>query len=135
MAKTLRSHFEEDEDTHEADELMINEIVYLKKQKVNSNIFDADSDTSNIWYLDNGASNYMSGNRLFFIDLDETIMGKIRFWEDLKIDVRGKGSIKVLFDGGEKNILNNVYYIPNLRSNIVRLWTSYGSGLQSAYEG
>ena len=125
----LQEAIEKKEDeTHEADELMINEVVYLNEQKVNPNSFEADSDTSNIWYLDNGASNHMSGNRSFFSELDEKITGNVRFGDDSRIDIRGKGSIKFVFNGGEKKILHNVYYIPNLKSNIVSLGQATEAG-------
>ena len=127
----LQEAIEKKEDeTHEADELMINEVVYLNEQKVNPNSFEADSDKSNIWYLDNGASNHMSGNRSFFSELDEKITGKVRFGDDSRIDIRGKGSIKFVFNGGEKKILHNVYYIPNLKSNIVSLGQATKAGCE-----
>ena len=110
-----------DEETQEADELMMNEIVFLNENKVNPNVFEAETDSSNVWYLDNGASNHMSGNRHFFCELDETITGKVRFGDDSRINIEGKGAVCFLFDGGEKKILSNVYYIPELRSNIVSL--------------
>ena len=110
-----------EEDTHDADELMMNEVVYLNERKVNPSTFEADLDTMNIWYLDNGASNHMSGNRLFFNELDETILGKVKFGDDSRIDIRGKGLVRFIFKGGEKKILRNVNYIPGLRSNIISL--------------
>lgn len=110
-----------EEDTREADELMMNEVVYLNERKVNLNAFEADLDTMNVWYLDNGASNHMSGNRLFFYELDETILGNVRFGDDSRIDIKGKGSVRFNFNNDEKKVLNNVYYIPGLRSNIVSL--------------
>ena len=110
-----------DEETQEADELMVHEIVYLNENKVNPTVFEADLDTENVWYLDNGASNHMCGNRSFFSTLDETITGKVRFGDNSRINIRGKGSIRFIFEGGDKKILSNVYYIPGLRSNIVSL--------------
>lgn len=119
-----------DEQSQEADELMMNEVVYLNEQKVNPNVFETDRDAVNVWYLDNGASNHMSGNRSFFHKLDETITGKVRFGDDSRIDIRGKGSIRFVFEDGEKKVLNNVYYIPGLRSNIVSL----GQATEVGYE-
>ena len=41
------------EDTQEADELMMHEVVYLNEKNVNPNMFDTTLDTKNVWYLDN----------------------------------------------------------------------------------
>ena len=100
---------------------MVHEVVYLNEQKVNPSIFESDHDNKNLWYLDNRASNHMSGNRLFFHTMDEKITGKVRFGDDSHVDIKGKGSIPFVFSGGAKKILNNVYYIPALKSNIVSL--------------
>lgn len=110
-----------DDDTQEADKLMMHKVVYLNERKMKPSAFDSDLDTKNLWYLDNAASNHMSGNCTFFLDLDETITGNVKFGDDSRIDIRGKGSIWFLFKNGEKKILNNVYFIPDLKSNIVSL--------------
>lgn len=91
-------------------------------------VFESEQDTKNVWYLDNGASNHMSGDRMFFVSLDERVTGKVRFGDDSRIDIKGKGSVRFIFDGGEKNILKDVYYIPGLRSNIVSLGQATEAG-------
>ena len=123
------------DDTHEADELMMHEVVYLNENKVNPTFFDSDLDMKNIWYLDNGASNHMSGNRMFFTKIDETILGKVRFGDDSRIDIRGKGSIQFIFGKGEKKILHNVYYIPGLKSNIISLGQATETGCEVRMKG
>ena len=119
-----------DEDTEEADNLMVHEIVYLNEQKVKPSLFEIEQDMTNLWYLDNGASNHMSGNRSFFRDLDEGVTGKVRFGDDSRIDIMGRGSILFKLKGGEKKMLNNVYYIPSLRSNIVSLGQATEAGCE-----
>ena len=118
------------EDTQDADELMMHELVYLNEQKVKPSIFASEQDTTNIWYLDNGASNHMRANRMFFSTLDERITGKVRFGDDSRIDIKGRGNIRFIFDGGEKKILKNVYYIPGLRSNIISLGQAIEAGCE-----
>lgn len=61
-----------------ADNLMLHEVVFLNEQKVEASSFESDQDSLDLWYLDNGASNHMSGNRLFFFELDETIKGMVK---------------------------------------------------------
>lgn len=73
----------------------MNEVVYLSENKVNPKNFE--NDLENVWYLDNGASNHMSGNRSFFQELDETITGQVRFGYDSRIDIVGRGSIRFTF--------------------------------------
>lgn len=85
---------------------MMHELVYLNERKVNPKKFDAESDTMDVWYLDNGASNHMSGNHIFFSELDETVTGKVRFGDVSKIDIMGKGTIRFIVKTGEKKVLS-----------------------------
>ena len=90
------------ESTHEAEELMMHEVVYLNEEKVTPSKFESHSDKDNIWYLDNGASNHMTGNYEYFTSLDEKVTGKVRFGDDSRIDIRGKGSIVFLSKGARR---------------------------------
>ena len=130
MLKLQEATERKDEDTHEGEELMMHEVVYLNEKKINPTIFEADQDTQDLWYLDNGASNHMSGNRVFFYQLDKKITGKVRFGDDSRVDIRGKGSIRFTFSGGVKKILKDVYYIHALKSNIVNLGQATEAGCE-----
>jgi len=66
LLKLQKAKEEEDNDTQEAEELMVHEVVYLNEKNVKPSEFETSSDASNVWYLDNGASNHMLGNRAFF---------------------------------------------------------------------
>ena len=116
----------EDDDNDEAESLMVHEVVYLNERNMNPEIHEACSDKS--WYLDNGASNHMTGNRDWFCKLDELVTGKVKFCDDSRIDIRGKGSIKFTGKNGESKILANVYYIPDLKSNIISLGQATEAG-------
>lgn len=117
-----------EDETQEADGLLMHEIVYLNERNVQPKEFESRANGDNLWYLDNGASNHMTGNRNFFKTLDETITGKVRFGDDSRIDIKGKGSILFRNEGGDHKTLADVYYIPKLRSNIISLSQATESG-------
>ena len=83
-----------------------------------------------MWYLDNGASNHMTGDRSYFTILDETITGKVKFGDDSRIDIKGKVSISFVFKNGVKKTMSNVYFIPALRSNIISLGQATEAGCE-----
>lgn len=76
---------------------------------------------SNLWYLDNGASNHMTGQRSKFKDLDENVTGQVKFGDGSIVHIKGKGSVAIKCKTGEERILQQVYYIPSLQSNIISL--------------
>ncbi|XP_022570911.2 uncharacterized protein LOC106407057 [Brassica napus] len=116
------------DETQEADRLMMHEIVYLNERNVKPKEFESNTDGDRIWYLDNGASNHMTGNRSYFNEIDETITGKVRFGDDSRIDIKGKGSILFISQDGKRKILADVYFIPALKSNIISLGQATESG-------
>ena len=99
------------------------EEVFLNEVKVHPELhFTRDGEScGDIWYLDNGASNHMTGDLHKFRDIDTTVNDKVCFGDGSAVEIQGKGS--TLFQGisGDQWILFDVYYIPKLRSNLVSL--------------
>ncbi|XP_022040903.1 uncharacterized protein LOC110943462 [Helianthus annuus] len=83
------------------------ETVFLNEEWVIPKRFETEPMEKDTWYLDNGASNHMMGNRAYFFELNER--------------VTGKGSVLLEGKTGEKRLLTDVYYIPSLQSNIISL--------------
>lgn len=76
-------------------------------------------DTS--WYLDTGASNHMTGRRELFSELDIGTTGVVKLGDGSEVQIEGKGTIVFECRNGDHLTLQQVYYIPRLRSNIISL--------------
>lgn len=125
----------ENNDTQDADELMMHEIVYLNEKNCRPSEYEIITGDENIWYLDNGASNHMTGDRRYFNKIDDSITGKVRFGDDSRIDIKGKGTISFIDMNGEPRIIKNVYFIPDLKSNIISLGQATESGCDIRMRG
>ena len=76
---------------------------------------------SSLWYLDNGASNHMTGDKEKFVELDQRITGLVKFGDGSPVKIEGKGSIIFRCKNGEERKLYEVLYILTLCSNIISL--------------
>lgn len=66
---------------------------------------------SQLWYLDNGASNHMTGDKTKFSKLDENITGEVKFGNGSTVCIRGKGSVSFKCKTGEERVFNDVFYM------------------------
>ncbi|XP_074368812.1 uncharacterized protein LOC141708885 [Apium graveolens] len=76
---------------------------------------------SQVWYLDNGAIQHMTGDRGKFKELDQTVTGQVRFGDGSTVAICGKGVISFLCKNGKEWKLKDVYYIPTLCNNTLSL--------------
>ncbi|KAL7595300.1 hypothetical protein Lser_V15G28083 [Lactuca serriola] len=104
--------------------------VFLNEENVNPKLKTGGGETSQskVWYLDIGASNHMTGDKEKFRDLNREVQGYVRFGNDAKVRIEGKGSIIFQCKNREQRKLQEVYYIPDLCSNIISLGQLSESG-------
>ncbi|KAI3498732.1 hypothetical protein L1887_09191 [Cichorium endivia] len=96
----------------------VDEIVLLNEEKV----FPAErANEKDTWYLDNGASNHMTGEKSHFAELDERVTGLVRFGDGSRVQIKGKGTILLECKTKEQLVVSDVYFIPALHSNILSL--------------
>ena len=62
----------------------------------------------NTWYLDTGASNYMSEERSMFVELNDSVCGNISFGDDSKIPVKGKSNMLIRLRDGRHQFCSNI---------------------------
>ncbi|KAG7554412.1 Integrase catalytic core [Arabidopsis suecica] len=135
LLKLQEAQENDKDDTQTADELMMHEVVYLNEKNCIPSKYEANCNDDDVWYLDNGASNHMTGDRRYFSKLDKTITGKVRFGDDSRIDIKGKGSILFVDRNGEQRKMSDVYFIPDLKSNIISLGQATESGCDVRMSG
>jgi len=104
------------------------ETVFLNEKHIVPEIYETNTGGENIWYLDNSASNHMTGDKRYFSLISTSILRKVRFGDDSRIDIKGKGSIEFLDRNGEPRKILDIYYIPDLKSNIISLGQATESG-------
>lgn len=74
-----------------------------------------------VWVLDMGASNRMTGTRSALSHLSNNVRGSVRFGDGLTVEICGLGSVVIKGRNDQHKVLTNVYYIPKLKSIIISL--------------
>ncbi|KAI5414353.1 hypothetical protein KIW84_040017 [Lathyrus oleraceus] len=68
-----------------------------------------------------GASNHMCGHKHLFKEMRKIEDGNVSFGDASKVKVEGKGTIRYLQKDGLIGSIQDVYYVPNLKTNILSL--------------
>lgn len=93
-----------------------------------------DEEKDQLWFLDSGCSNHMSGEKKNFVTLDESVKKAVRLGNDMKMQVAGKGSVKVKLNG-KAHVIKEVYYIPDLKNNLLSIGQLQENGLTIMFKG
>ncbi|KAK9074991.1 hypothetical protein SSX86_003310 [Deinandra increscens subsp. villosa] len=97
-------------------------VALLHEERLNPKMLEERVDASrDMWYLDNGASNHMTGRKDAFVELNQSVTGYVRFGDGSRVSIEGKGTLLFIGKTGDQLMIENVYYIPALTSNILSL--------------
>lgn len=77
----------------------------------------------------------MTSDKRYFSALDNTISGKVRFGDDSRIDIKGKGTISFTDMNRDSRKMTDVYWNPNLKSNIISLGQATEAGCDIRFKG
>ncbi|KAJ4740894.1 Transposon Ty1-H Gag-Pol polyprotein [Rhynchospora pubera] len=94
---------------------------YYKEENMQLFLGVNESEKQNLWYLDSGATNHMTGCKENFTELDTSVAGTVKFGDGSMVSIYGRGTVLLQGRMGEHKALTDVYYIPKLTSNIISL--------------
>ena len=77
--------------------------------------------SSDLWLLDSGCSNHMTGNKSLLSSLDSSVVTNIKLGDDFLVPAKGKGIIPVLTKKNEKKFIHEVFYVPHLNVNLINI--------------
>lgn len=104
------AEFEEEEDVLLMAQIDQNELGLMTQQ-----LPEAEKDT---WFIDSGCSNHMCGDKGMFTSLDTTFTHNVKLGNNAKLEVIGKGEVKLRFNG-INYVIGDAYYIPELKNNLL----------------
>lgn len=93
--------------------------IMLNEEKISPKVKASDDGrNSQVWFLDNEASNHMNGQKRKFKTLDESANGLVNFGDDSAVNIKGKGTVSFKCKNG---VTARLYFIPQTRNNIIIL--------------
>ncbi|KAL4565654.1 hypothetical protein LXL04_029757 [Taraxacum kok-saghyz] len=104
--------FEEDEEVMLMDEVTVEENAFMAGT--------CGRDKGMLWFLDSGCSHHMCGNKDRFFDFDLDFSNFVKLGNDTRMMVTRKGNVK-LFLNGSTYVINDVYYVPDLKNNLLSI--------------
>jgi hypothetical protein len=78
-----------------------------------------DMNSSEWWYMDTGCSNHLTGNKKWLVDFDSGKSTKIRCADDKYLNAEGMGNVRVILNNGKAALIQNVWYVPGMKSNLM----------------
>ncbi|XP_020225348.1 uncharacterized protein LOC109807241 [Cajanus cajan] len=86
------------------------------------------------WFLDSGCSNHMTGNKLWFTEVrEEGFNRSVKLGNNTTMAVTAKGSIRIQING-TSHVITNVYYVPELKTNLLSLGQLQEKGLAVLFQ-
>ncbi|KAL8123365.1 hypothetical protein AgCh_011366 [Apium graveolens] len=92
-------------DKNETEKMLLKEETVVPKLRASGE----ELRQSQVWYLDKGASNHMTGQQGKFKTLDESVMGQVKFGDGSMVCIKGRGTISFKCKNGKEKVLRDVW--------------------------
>nr|GEV47692.1 retrovirus-related Pol polyprotein from transposon TNT 1-94 [Tanacetum cinerariifolium] len=112
-----------------------NEEVMLMAE-IDESVFMAEASGENtgmLWFLDSGCSNHMCGNKNRFVKFNSEFSNTVKLGNNTRMTVNGKGSVKLVLHGSTF-VINDVYYVPDLKNNLLSIGQLQQKGLSFLFQ-
>ena len=74
-----------------------------------------------IWYLDSGCSNHITGNLNLFSSLDNSVQTDVTLGNNVQVTILGKGTFGIITKQGESKFIPDVYHVEGLKHNLLSI--------------
>ncbi|KAH0661062.1 hypothetical protein KY290_029883 [Solanum tuberosum] len=95
---------------------------------------DANHKPSDIWFVDSGCSNHMTGAKSMFRDLDEKQKKKVQLGNTKEMQVEGKGKVAVDTSHDKVKMLDDVQFVPDLGFNLLSVGQLMADGYSLLFD-
>ena len=82
-----------------------------------------------IWYLDSGSNDHMTGNLNVFSSLENSVQTDVTCGNNVQVIVLGKGTFDILTKHGESKYIPYVYHVKGMKHYLLRI----GQLIQKGY--
>ena len=76
---------------------------------------------TDLWILDSGCSNHMTGYKSLLSNLDSFVVTDINLGDEFLVPVKGKGIVLVLTMHSENKFIHDVLFVPHLNVNLISI--------------
>ena len=122
-----RSNEKHIEDTDSYDRGTILELSYEEELILMAQAEENGVSKAETWFIDSCCSNHMCGDKKLFSYFDNDFTHWVKLGNNAKMQVEGKGSVNLNIDG-IKHVVTEVYYVPELKNNLLSVgqWQEKG---------
>ncbi|XP_019438978.1 PREDICTED: uncharacterized protein LOC109344682 [Lupinus angustifolius] len=84
---------------------------------------------NDIWYIDSGCSNHVTGHKDWLVNFDPTKRNKVKFADNRVVTVEGTGDIPLRMQDGRRALITDVLFAPNIKTNLISIGQLHEKGL------